>query len=398
MTITRLFITGLLAATVSSLTLAQGLLDPPEKIEFGQWRPAAQTEYYARYWMSFPTARPSQFPENNDVRLQVYVPTNRIGKVPVVLLLHFWGATDSALEEEFAEILATKGIASVIMPMPYHLSRTPEGFRSGELMIQSDVEDMKQKMAQTVSDIRRTVDWMETRPELDMNRLGLTGTSLGGIVSAMAFGVEPRFKFGAFLLAGVDMAHIIFHSNKVAEQREQFRRKGFTEESLREALKEVEPLTYLSSTDPRPIYIVRARHDEVVPLSATDRLESAIGPHQTLWLETGHYGGFLVKRGLVRNVSSFFQSEFNGRSFDAPKTFYAPTIRVGVGLNPEDGMQVLAGLDVWRLEGTQAFGSLLFSPRGPRAFLGSEIDRGISIGAMFTPQRTTFGVFWSTVF
>ena len=41
------------------------------------------------------------------------------------------------------------------------------------------------------------VDYLETRPEVDKNRLGMTGISLGGHFAPRAVAYEPRFKSGA---------------------------------------------------------------------------------------------------------------------------------------------------------------------------------------------------------
>lgn len=44
-----------------------------------------------------------------------------------------------------------------------------------------------------VWDLVRTLDYLETRPEADMTRVGITGASGGGLATAYAFAAEPRF-------------------------------------------------------------------------------------------------------------------------------------------------------------------------------------------------------------
>lgn len=371
----------------------------PSAITFPLWRNTRNTDFTEEYQLSFPSAVVSQYPENNDVRVTAVLPRNRIGRVPVVLLLHFWGATDNVLEQETASTLANLGIASVYIPLPYHLSRTPAGFRSGELAIQPDPASLRQTMLQSVLDVRRTVDWITTRPEFDSSRIGLTGTSLGAIVSSLAYAVDNRFTCAAFVLGGVDLAHIIWNSSVVVAQRDQLRRKGFTESSLREALKDVEPLTYLANPETRPTYVVRARYDKVVPPESTQELVDRLQTPKQLVIDTGHYGGVLVRGRLLRSVASFFQSEFEGRDFTSPGNFYSPTIRLGLMLEPETGLNVGASLDVWRLNSSNnIFGSVYMTPRGPRGFLGGSIGKGVAIGVIVMPQKTTFGMVWNTVF
>jgi dienelactone hydrolase len=48
-----------------------------------------------------------------------------------------------------------------------------------------------------VWDLVRALDYLETRPEADMSRVGLTGASGGGLATLWAFAVEPRFRCAA---------------------------------------------------------------------------------------------------------------------------------------------------------------------------------------------------------
>src|SRR5690606_15471518 len=124
------------------------VLTPPPPIEFDNWSQVARTEEYAEFRVSFPSAVTTKFAANNTVPLQVFLPTQTIGKPPVVILLHFWGATDNVVEREFAQELAIRGVSSIIMPLPYHLDRTPPGYRSGELAIVPNPGELRETMVQ----------------------------------------------------------------------------------------------------------------------------------------------------------------------------------------------------------------------------------------------------------
>lgn len=383
-----------------TLTLAQPgpVSQGPPPIAFDPWRETTSTEFVTRYEVSFPSPVVSSYSSNNRVPISVFVPTERLGPVPVVILLHYWGATDSNVEVSMANQLATRGIASVVMPLPFHLTRTPEGTRSGELAILPDPVHLEQTMVQSVMDVRRTVDWIATRPEFRADAIGITGTSLGAIITGLAFGVEPRLKTAAFMLGGADIAHILWNSSRVVSQREALRRDGYTEERLREVFAPIEPLNYLRP-DGRPVYVVRAKFDTVIPPLSTDRLIEALGNPEVLQIDTGHYGGALVQSRLIRSVVRFFEATFAGASFKAPGRFYTPTVRLGLTVNPVRGLQVAGGLDIWRLPGrADAFASVLLTPRGIEGFVGYQVSKGIALGVSVTPRRTTVGGFWSVVF
>jgi dienelactone hydrolase len=336
--------------------------------------------------------------ENDTVRLRVFTPTDSFGPVPIVVLLHYWGATDTSLERSAARRLAEAGIASVIVPLPYHLDRTPPGVSSGSMAVRPDVDALINTMVQSVLDVRRAVDWIETRPEFRHDQIGITGTSLGALVTALSFAVEPRFAAASFMLGGVDVAHIIWHSSRVVSQREELRRQGFTEDRLREALAPIEPMNYLQPTDKRPSFVIAAKYDTVIPPADAEKLLTRLGNVKTTWLDTGHYGGALVQAKLVTTVSRFFSQTFRGTDFNAPDSLYAPTIRWGIGLNDETGLQVMAGIDVWRLKANgETFASVMITPRGGQGFLGQTVSKNFAIGIAVTRKRTTVGMLWSIV-
>ena len=60
----------------------------------------------------------------------------------------------------------------------------------------------------------RTTDLLASRPEIDADRIGITGISLGGIVAATAAGNEPRLQRAVFILSGGDLLPLINHAKE----------------------------------------------------------------------------------------------------------------------------------------------------------------------------------------
>lgn len=371
----------------------------PPSIAFAEWQQISRNDDFSEFRQKFSSPIPSGDQTNDEIELQVFVPASTIGKPPVVILLNYWGATDSALERQTAAELAYRGIASVIVPLPYHLSRTPPGHASGELAITPDPIALKMTMIQSVSDIRRTIDWIKSRLEFDSEQLGITGTSLGAIVSSLAFAVEPRIKSASFLLGGADLAYLMMNSSRTTSQRHVLTDAGWTEESLHKELLDIEPTTYLKPDDLRPTYVINAKYDTIVPLESSKRLSDALANHTILTLETGHFGGFLVKDRLISSIAKFFDATLRGKPFDAPSKFYSPTVRFSLMLDTESGLQLGAGLDLWRSnDRADIFASAFITPSGPRGYFGFQLGNGVSIGAMFSRSGTSPGLVWSTIF
>jgi dienelactone hydrolase len=375
--------------------------DPIPTIAFPDWRHVSEEdddENVVEYSVSFPSAFRSIYPENSIVPLTVFLPAERKGPIPVVVILHYLGARDLRAERRMGKEFAQKGLGSVILTLPFHLQRTPAGHSSGELAIRPDPDHLIAMMTQSTLDVRRTVDWIFTRPEFDSNHIGITGISLGALVASLSYAVEPRFNRAALILGGVDLAHILWNSSIVVSDREKLRRLGYTESTLREKLASVEPQKLLEERKSGRAFVIGARYDSVIPRIDVEKMIAALGTPQTLWIDTGHYGGIFVQNRVTRLVAEFFQKEFGGVEFVSPHAIYAPTIRIGAQADFEDGFEIALGLDLLRSgHRGDAFASFLVSPRTPSLFLGYHISGGLAPGIVLTTDHVTLGVYWSFV-
>lgn len=393
-----LLATALMVCTAFAQTVTPPITDAVPKIDFQPWKEVDRTELTVEYEASFPSALTTGYAANDLVPLKILVPVEHQGPVPVVMVLHYLGARDLRVERSISLDLNRRGIAAVILTLPYHMGRTPKGFLSGQLAIQPDPDKLIETMTQAVFDARRTIDFIETREEFQKEHIGIVGTSLGAVVSTLVYALEPRITHATFILGGVDLAKILWNSSIVVKQREELRRKGYTLPKLTEALAPIEPSTFLKNRTPGTTFVIGGRYDTVIPPSTTQELIDALGTPKVLWIETGHYGGVFVQRKLQREVATFFETEFGGKPFIAPLRVYAPTVRIGVQVNPTTGFDLGVGLDFFRTPpkvGT--FGTLFFTPRGPQAFIGKQISGGLAFGLSAAPRRIGFGVMWSVV-
>lgn len=371
----------------------------PPPIDFPDWQPTESDFGVSEYLTRFRSPVESGEPANDSVPIRAILPARREGPVPAVVILHYWGARDQRFERNLGVGLARRGVGAVLIALPYHLERTPPGSRSGERAVVPDPEALVAMMSQAVLDVRRTVDWIQSRPEFQRDSIGLAGASLGAIVAATAVGVEPRISRAVFLLGGADLGGILWQSSLVVRQRESLRRKGWTEDRLREALAPVEPARVLAEHRPKRSFVIAARNDTVVPPANSERLIQALGDPVVLWLDTGHYGGFFVIRQVQREIVAFFEDEFGGKSYVPPEEIRAPVVRVGVHVDAAGGLQVAPGVDIWRAldRPGEMMGTALLTPRGPVLFVGARVDKGLSLGVSFRANQVSGGVFWSIV-
>lgn len=386
-----------LGVTASWAQILPPIDQVPQPYTFQDWSKVGEDSNYTEYREVFDTPLPSDKPTNNRVPLALFLPKSK-GPFPAVLILHYWGAVDLKIERELAYNLANHGIASAIMTLPYHLERAPAGYRSGALAVTADPVHIRFTLTESVFDARRAIDFLESRPEFDHQRLGIAGTSLGSIVSSLVYAVDPRPSHAAFILGGVDLADIIWNSSRVVPERETFRRDGYTEDKLRKELKTVEPMEFLSRRKDGTAFVVGGKFDTVIPRRATDELIEALPNPQVLWLDTGHYGGIFVQGRLMKEVGDYFDRSFTGRTYVPPKAIYFPTVRLGAEFGFGEGFDISVGADFFRRKnGMSPVGTFLLTPRGPRIFLGQGIDRSVSIGLLLTTKRVSPAILWSVV-
>lgn len=392
------FLIALIAAARISGAWAQSVTDTVPSISFADLELVSREVGAEHFAVRFPSPVSSGIEENDTQTLHVFLPTSRSGPVNAVVILHYWGATDHRVEFNTALELARKGMAGIVVALPYHLERTPPGVRSGQLAITPDPDRLRRTMVQAILDLKRTADWIESRPEFQRGRIGITGASLGAIVATLAVGVETRYTDAAFVVGGVDIAGVLWKSSRVVKEREELRRLGYTEAKLREVLEPIEPLRYISANSLKSAYVVGAKYDTVVPRESVEKLIASLESPYVHWLETGHYGGFLIQKRVQNSVAEYFRRSFAGLPFETPVSLDAPTIRLGITTTNESGFKIGAGIDILRPNRERdPFVTAFFTPRSGQLIAGFSVGNGLSIGAVLTPKRLSPGLFWSIV-
>ena len=264
--------------------------------------------------VTFPSPVVTDVEENNTVHAEYFQPAGE-GPFPAAVVLHILGG-DFLLAETVASHLARNGVAALFVKMPFYGPRRRAG--SPRRMISEDPRETVKGMTQAVLDIRRAAAWLGARPEVDPENLGVTGISLGGIMSALSASGEPRLKNVAVFLGGGNFGELIWSNDTRQAQafRERWLAGGETKESFIEAIRPVDPITYGRLLQGRRVLMIAAKNDEVIPPDCATALWESIGKEPELvWIDAGHYSAIkYLPRELIR-LEKFFQ----GKIVPAPK-------------------------------------------------------------------------------
>jgi dienelactone hydrolase len=257
------------------------------------------------YQLRFPSAVASPCPENNTVYAEYYRPKTG-SSLPGVIVLDITGG-DQRLSRIIANCLAQNGIAALFVQMAYYGPRRPPG--SKLRLLSTNIPHTIEAVRQTVLDIRRAAAWMETRPELDPERLGLHGTSLGSMVGALAAEMEPKLGRVSIALGGGGLVDAYYDDPRAAPYRKVWEALGGTKETVARVLAPIDPITCAANLQDRRVLMLAGKRDDIVPPRATEALWQAAGKPRIIWYDCTHYGAVLYFGTILNQVVQHFKAE-----------------------------------------------------------------------------------------
>lgn len=229
------------------------------------------------------------------------VPAGRTGRVPaVVLLAGSGGHKDTDYVRIAADMMATLGYVTLSIDTQYHGDRARAG-RTGDIHL-IDQTVNRDAWVQTVVDLRRAVDYLVTRPDVDAAHIGMMGFSQGGMIGATFAGVEPRLAAVCLAVAGGGLV-------EWGEKTGLVRTTDLSRVRMNAAV--VDPIYHIGRMAGRPLLMLSAARDELIPKQATDALFAAAQqPKEIKWYPSGHV---LPPMALIGDTRTFFQKHLGGK-------------------------------------------------------------------------------------
>ena len=137
--------------------------------------------------------------------------------------------------------------------------------------------------------VKAVIDYVETRDDLDKNRIGMWGVSLGGYYAPRAAAFEKRIKACIALGGPFDWGAAFDTLPDLTRQTFMARSRS---RDLAEAKEKARTLSLvgLAQNITCPIFIVNGRHDRVVPAADAERLAREVkGPAELVMVEDGNH-------------------------------------------------------------------------------------------------------------
>jgi dienelactone hydrolase len=154
-------------------------------------------------------------------------------------------------------------------------------------LVSTDLPRTLEGIRQGVLDCRCAAAWLASRPEVDAERLGMVGTSLGSFLTALTSANEPRIKNVCMLLGGGGLVDAYYDHPKAKPVTEWVDLLG-GKALVKKLIAPVDPITYAAQLRGKNLLMVAAKNDEIVPPKAATQLWEATGKQRIIWLDAGH--------------------------------------------------------------------------------------------------------------
>ncbi len=240
--------------------------------------------------------------DGEEVPAILSLPTSGDAPYACVLLGH--GLRGDKHWPEVFDLLAQGGFAGFAIDARYH------GERRDHAALQRLFDDpsvLERMLRETVIDMRRGIDYLETRPECDPERIGYIGASMGGFLGTMLAGVDDRVQAPVFLVSGADWRTML-DSSEAAQFRDRATQADI--ERARALLDPIDPVHWVGLISPRPVLMVAGDADRAVPPASARALHDAAGdPKTVIWYRGGHGlpGGAETRRIMTSVAGWLFE-------------------------------------------------------------------------------------------
>jgi hypothetical protein len=241
----------------SALSLPKGVLrtSDPLLVESDDDNPAFTREYLSVQWRS-----------GDPIHLFVIKPKG-VKKPPVILhLFSYPSETDRFFDDDVCEFLTKDGFAAVgfvsaLTGHRYHDRPMREWF----------VSELQEALGTSVHDLQMILNYLSTRDDLDMDRVGMFGDGSGATIAILASAVDPRLKVLDLIDPWGDWPNWLAKSTLVPENE----RADYLKPEFLKKVAPLDPVQWLPNLKAKNARLQEVMDVKVTPSSARERIDAA---------------------------------------------------------------------------------------------------------------------------
>ncbi|MBQ7178167.1 MAG: dienelactone hydrolase family protein, partial [Victivallales bacterium] len=242
-----------------------------------------ETENHRTFHVTFPSPEAPFWEQAKQVKAFYYEPKPLPpDAAPAVLCLHILGG-NGQLTQSIAAYFADHGLPALMPQMPLFLERRPNGKMTDLLNGKDGPRYLTAAFKAVPGDIKRSVDFLASRPGVDATRLNVMGTSLGGILAVSTLANDKRLDKGIFLLAGGGLKEILEGDKKETKPIAAAMKNANAEQAkeLERLCAYLEPMNYVEALSTKAkngsIRLYNAQLDTLITPERSNALAKGLG-------------------------------------------------------------------------------------------------------------------------
>ncbi|MDD3819069.1 MAG: hypothetical protein PHG41_04480 [Actinomycetota bacterium] len=267
--------------------------------------------------------------------------SNNNEALKIIILIHGYGCREGRRRNYnyFIKNAIKNNYAVLFLHLPYHLSRTPEGEKSGSRIKAFTQEETLNAYNQSVLDVRKLIDVCNRLFPVQPDYF-ICGLSLGGIVAMITTAWEPLIKKAVFLQIGGNWNEIYYKSTlnllylanyKGRSKKEELEQIYSEYPEFLEKYKKInpreidlemsnypdlsrysqrvwflsDPLTFAHKINPDRVLMINSLHDIHFPKKSIELLHEELGRPRIYWTNDFHTTLILRQEGVLKTIFDF---------------------------------------------------------------------------------------------
>ena len=212
------------------------------------------------------------------------VTPSRRGKYRAVIFVHDYGKRDEFLPEALSLARAKLPAVSLLIDAPFE---RPVGWRRSFNSL-SDSDNDREIHIQAVIDIRRGIDLLAARADVDGSRIAYVGHGYGANWGAILSSIEPRLR-RFVLVAGFASLADLMESDDPEWANMRYALGSERSARYRESISVVDPIRFTPFWAGAPILFQFGRFDQFVSRPMAEQLVHSISrPQKAIYYDAGH--------------------------------------------------------------------------------------------------------------
>jgi hypothetical protein len=193
-----------------------------------------------------------------------------VANPPVILYLYSYPSeTDRFRNDDYCARVTRDGFAAI----GFVSALTGHRYQNRP-MKQWFVSELPEALGSSVHDVQMILNYLSTRGDLDMTKVGMFGEGSGGTIAILSAAVDPRIKTIDLLDPWGDWPDWMAKSELIPEEE----RPNYVKPEFLKRVAPFDPVQWLPQLTSQHVRIQQVMDDSVTPKAAKERIES-VAPH-----------------------------------------------------------------------------------------------------------------------